>query len=108
MPEVLLGVCSGGHSQMACVDDAIMISLSQMTGISVDPDAKTLTCGGGCRLGELDAATAKHNMATTFGTYHDTGVGGLSLGAGVGRLIKKFGMYVCTVLLVVPVLAPCN
>eukprot|EP00746_Dinoflagellata_sp_MGD_P005840 gnl/MRDRNA2_/MRDRNA2_111322_c0_seq1.p1 gnl/MRDRNA2_/MRDRNA2_111322_c0~~gnl/MRDRNA2_/MRDRNA2_111322_c0_seq1.p1 ORF type:complete len:500 (+),score=110.60 gnl/MRDRNA2_/MRDRNA2_111322_c0_seq1:74-1573(+) len=87
-----IAVNGGGHSQMAMPNKTVVLSLTKFNQISVDPKEKTLICGGGCRLGDVDAACGVHGLATTFGTYYDTGVGGLTLGCGVGILIKKFGL----------------
>jgi FAD/FMN-containing dehydrogenase len=92
--EVLTAVHSGGHSisgQSSC-DGGLMIDLSPMKGIRVDPVRKTANAQAGVLLGEFDRETQAFGLATTLGTASDTGIAGLTLGGGQGRLARKFGL----------------
>src|SRR5689334_11299814 len=92
--KLLTAVHSGGHSisgQSAC-DGGLMIDLSPMKGIRVDPTAKTAAAQAGVLLGEFDRESQAFGLATTLGTAADTGIAGLTLGGGQGRLARKFGL----------------
>jgi len=91
---LLTAVRGGGHSlsgQSAC-DGGIMIDLSPMRSVQVDPIAKTARVEGGALLGQLDRESLAFNLATPVGTAADTGVAGLTLGGGVGRIGRRFGL----------------
>jgi FAD/FMN-containing dehydrogenase len=92
--ELEVSVRGGGHSfSGASVCDAgLMIDLSRMNGVSVDPAARRARCGGGTTWAALDAATQEHGLATPGGTISHTGVGGLTLGGGFGWLTGKAGL----------------
>jgi len=94
--ELLLAVRGGGHSwpgKSVC-DGGIMIDLSQMSRVRVDTDAKTAHTQGGAVLNGLDTAAREHGLITTAGVVSHTGVGGFTLGGGVGRLNRKFGLAI--------------
>ena len=89
-----ISVRGGGHNVAgkAVRDDAIMIDLGLMNGVWVDPGNKRARVQGGARWGAFDNETLVHNLATTGGTVGTTGVGGLTLGGGVGWLARKHGL----------------
>src|SRR6185312_15168006 len=92
--KLLTAIHSGGHSisgQSSC-DGGLMIDLSPMKGIRVDPTAKTASAQAGVLLGEFDRESQAFGLATTLGTAADTGIAGLTLGGGQGRLARKFGL----------------
>ena len=89
-----LAVRGGGHDFAgACIaDDAVMIDLGALCDVSVDPVARTARCCGGTRWSQMDAATQEHALATPSGIVSHTGVGGLTLGGGMGWLTRKAGL----------------
>jgi FAD/FMN-containing dehydrogenase len=94
--ELLLAVKGGGHSWpgKSVADDAMMIDLSPINGVIVDPASRRARIGGGALLYDLDFATLRNNLVTTAGFVSHTGVGGLTLGGGYGRLGRKFGLTI--------------
>lgn len=92
--EILTSIRCGGHNiaGKAVVENGLMIDLTPICSVLVDPVNKTATVGGGAALGDLDRATQEYGLATTAGVVTHTGVGGLTLGGGVGRLARKFGL----------------
>jgi hypothetical protein len=90
----LVAVRSGGHNVagLSVCDDGVVIDLSRMKGISVDPERRTVRAEAGLNLGEFDAATQAHGLATTMGVNSDTGIAGLTLGGGFGKLGRKHGL----------------
>ncbi len=91
-----IAVRGGGHnvSGNAVCDDGLMIDLSLMKGIHVDPVARTVRAEPGVLWNELDHETQRFGLATTGGTISATGIAGLTLGGGVGWLSGKFGMAI--------------
>jgi FAD/FMN-containing dehydrogenase len=89
-----LAIRGGGHNAagLAVCDDGIVIDLSSMKAVHVDPEARTVRVQGGATWGDLDAATAVHGLATTGGLISSTGVGGLTLGGGLGWLMRQYGL----------------
>ena len=89
-----LAVRGGGHNVAgtASADDGVVVDLSNMRSVSVDPDSKTARAQGGATIGDLDAATQAHGLATSMGVVSRTGVAGLTLNGGIGWLRRKHGM----------------
>lgn len=94
--DLLLAVRGGGHNGagLGTCEDGIVLDLSGLRGIEVDPEAKTARVGGGCTWGEVDAATNEHGLATPSGFVSTTGVGGLTLGGGIGYLTRRHGLTI--------------
>jgi FAD/FMN-containing dehydrogenase len=94
--DVLLAVRGGGHNGagLGTCDDGVVIDLAGLKQIEVDPGARTARVGGGCTWGEVDAATGEHGLATPSGIISTTGVGGLTLGGGMGHLSRKCGLTI--------------
>jgi hypothetical protein len=88
-----LAVKSGGHgvNGFALVDDGLVLDLSQLKAITVDPQTKTAHAQAGVTWGEFDAATQAHGLATTGGRVTTTGIAGLTLGTGSGWLERLYG-----------------
>lgn len=93
---VEIAVRGGGHNVAgkAVTDGGVMIDLSLMKRIQVDPDAKTVTAEGGVTWGDLNGAAHRHGLATTGGVISTTGVAGLTLGGGVGWMMGKYGLAI--------------
>lgn len=94
--ELLLAVKGGGHSfpgKSVC-EGGLMIDLSDMKAVEVDVDQRRASIGGGALLYDLDKATLDHGLVTTTGVVSHTGVGGLTLGGGFGRLNRKLGLTI--------------
>lgn len=91
---ILTSVKGGGHNYAgkAVCDAGLMIDLSLMRTIRVDPATQTARAQGGVRLGEFDRETQKFGLATTLGVNTDTGIAGLTLGGGYGWLAGKYGL----------------
>jgi len=92
--DLQFSVCGGGHNVAgwAVADGGLMIDLRELSGIDVDPDNRIVRVGGGAVLGDVDAATLPHGLAVPVGVVGETGVGGLTLGGGIGWLRRKHGL----------------
>jgi FAD/FMN-containing dehydrogenase len=91
-----ISVRGGGHNYAghAVCDDGLMIDLSRMNAVTVDAAARRAVCGGGATWADVDAATQAHGLATVGGFISHTGIGGLTLGGGLGWLSRKAGLSV--------------
>jgi hypothetical protein len=91
-----IAVRGGGHNGggLGSVDNGLLIDLSLMRGVRVDPKARTADVSGGCQLGDLDHAAGSFGLATPGGIISTTGVGGLTLGGGIGHLTRKYGLSI--------------
>jgi FAD/FMN-containing dehydrogenase len=87
-------VRAGGHNIAGCSvrDGGVVIDLSRMKRIEVDPIRRIARAQAGLTLGEFDRATQAHGLATTMGVNSDTGIAGLTLGVGLGKLARKYGL----------------
>lgn len=93
---VPLAIHSGGHGidGMAMPGDALVLDLSKLKDIDVDPERRLVTIEPGVLLGELDAAGQEHGLVVPAGVVSDTGATGLALGGGIGHLTRRFGATV--------------
>ena len=89
-----LSIRGGGHNiaGVSVCEGGLVVDLSRMNRVVVDPGARTARAGGGALLADLDATTQVHGLATTTGVNSDTGLVGLTLGGGIGRLGRKHGL----------------
>lgn len=94
--NLLLSIRGGGHNAggLGVCDDGLVIDLSRMKGIRVDPAARTVRVEGGCVWGDVDHATHAFGLATPNGMISTTGVAGLTLGGGIGHLTRRFGLAI--------------
>lgn len=104
---MLTAVRGGGHNGagLGTCDDGLVIDLSRMKGIRVDPANRTVRVEAGCVWGDVDHATHAFGMATPSGFISSTGVAGLTLGGGIGSLTRRYGLTIDNLLSVDMVLA---
>jgi FAD/FMN-containing dehydrogenase len=105
--NMLTSIRGGGHNAggLGICDDGLVIDLSRMKNVRVDPKAKTARVAPGCVWGDVDHATHPFGMATPSGVVSTTGVAGLTLGGGIGHLTRKYGLTVDNLISVDMVLA---
>lgn len=105
--NLLVSVRGGGHNAggLGICDDGLVIDLSNINFVHVDPKSNTVRVGGGAVWGDVDHATHSFGLAVPTGTVSTTGVGGLALGGGVGYLSRKYGLTIDNILEVDMVLA---
>lgn len=104
---LIVAIRGGGHNGpgLGTIDDGLVIDLRKMRGIRVNPALQTVQVQGGCTWGDVDHATHPFGLATPSGFISSTGVGGLTLGGGIGYLSRKFGLTIDNLLSVDLVLA---
>ena len=102
-----LAVRCGGHNGggLGSVDDGLVIDLSMMNEVTVDPAARMVRVQGGATFGQVDAATHEYGGAVPGGVISTTGVGGLTLGGGLGHLTRAFGLTIDSLVAATVVLA---
>src|SRR5213083_1342267 len=102
-----VSIRGGGHNAggLGICDDGLVIDLAPITYVHVDPAARTVRVGGGCKWGDVDHATHAFGLAVPSGIISTTGVGGLTLGGGFGHLTRQYGLTIDNLLAADVVLA---
>ncbi|MGN9910192.1 FAD-binding oxidoreductase [Phytohabitans sp. LJ34] len=89
-----LAVRSGGHSLYGVWDDAIVLDLSKMTALEIDVEGRTAWAEPGLEAGDYTNAAGEHGLVTGFGDTASVGLGGLTIGGGIGYLVRKYGLTI--------------
>lgn len=94
--NVLLAIRGGGHNGpgLGTCDDGLVLDLAPMNGIRIDPEQRTARVEGGAKLGDLHHASQAFGLATPSGIISTTGVGGITLGGGIGHMTRQFGLAI--------------
>jgi hypothetical protein len=94
--DLRVAIRGGGHNGpgLGSVDDGLMIDMSMMKGVRVDPAKRTVRAGPGCTQGDVDHATHAYGLAVPAGIVSTTGIAGLTLGGGTGYLTRKHGLTI--------------
>jgi len=105
--KLLIAIRGGGHNfaGLGICDDGLVIDLSRMNYVRVDPKKRTILAGGGAVLGDIDHAAHAFGLAVPAGILSTTGVAGLTLGGGIGHLTRQCGLTIDNLLSVDVVLA---
>src|ERR1700721_1761260 len=105
--DLRVSIRGGGHNAggLGVCDDGLVIDLSLIKYVHVDPAARTVRVGGGCIWGDVDHVTHAFGLAVPSGIISTTGVGGLTLGGGIGHLTRKYGLTIDNLLAADVVLA---
>lgn len=98
--DLELAVRSGGHSMagFGSTDGGLVIDLSNLKTLEIDPERRTAWAGSGLTAGEYTARAAEYGLATGFGDTGSVGIGGITLGGGIGYLVRKYGMTIDSLL----------
>src|SRR5215813_3840572 len=101
-PKLPLSIPGGGHNAagLGVCDDGLVIDLSPIKYVRVDPKKRTVLAGGGALWGDVDHATHAFGLAVPAGIISTTGVGGLTLGGGIGHLTRQCGLTIDNLLAV--------
>ncbi|HTM51045.1 MAG TPA: FAD-binding oxidoreductase [Bryobacteraceae bacterium] len=93
---IRVSIRGGGHNAggLGVCDDGLVIDLSRISYVHVDPASRTVRAGAGCKWGDVDHATHAFGLAVPSGIISTTGVGGLTLGGGMGHLTRQFGLTI--------------
>lgn len=94
--DIPLAVRSGGHSvaRLSIIDDALIVDLTRMKQVRIDPEARTARVQAGATSGDLAGPANAHGLALTTGDTHSVGFGGLTSGGGVGFMVRKYGLTI--------------
>jgi len=94
--QMLISIRGGGHNAggLGVCDDGLVIDLSRMRSVRVNPKERTVRVEGGCQWGDVDHAAHAFGLAVPSGTISTTGVAGLTLGGGIGHLSRKYGLTI--------------